>query len=49
MGSPLSSELAEIYMERFNEMRLRSTSLKLSLWCRYVDDTFILWLHQQDV
>ena len=49
MGSPLSPELADIYMEYFEEMALGSTSLKPSMWLRYVDDTFILWPHQEDV
>ena len=42
MGSPLSPVLANIYMEYFEEMALGSTSLKPSMWLRYVDDTFIL-------
>ena len=46
MGSPLSPVLANIYMEYFEEMALGSTSLKPSMWLRYVDDTFILWPHQ---
>ena len=49
MGSPLSLVLANIYMECFEEMALGSTSLKPSMWLRYVDDTFILWPHQEDV
>ena len=49
MGSPLSPVLANIYMEIFKEMALGSTSLKPSMWLRYVDDTFILWCHQEDV
>ena len=49
MGSPLSPVLANIYMEYFEEMALGSTSLKPSMWLRYVDDTFILWPHQEDV
>ena len=36
-------------MEYFEEMALGSTSLKPSMWLRYVDDTFILWPHQEDV
>ena len=48
-GSPLSPVLANIYMEYFEEMALGSTSRKPSIWLRYVDDTFILWLHQEDV
>ena len=49
MGLPLSSVLANLYMEYFEEMALGSTSLKPSMWLRYVDDTFILWPHQEDV
>ena len=49
MGSPLSPVLANIYMEYFEEMALGSTSLKPSMWLRYVDDTFILWPHQEYV
>ena len=45
MGSQLSPVLVNIYMEYFEEM----TSLKLSMWLRYVNDTFILWPHQEDV
>ena len=49
MGSPLSPVLAHLYMEYFEEMALGSTSLKPSMWLSYVDDTFILWPHQEDV
>ena len=49
MGSPLSPVLANIYMEYVEKMALGSTSLKPSMWLRYVDDTFILWRHQEDV
>ena len=49
MGSPWSPVLANIYVEYFEEMALGSTSLKPSMWLRYVDDTFILWPHQEDV
>ena len=49
MGSPLSLVLANLYMEYFEEMALGSTSLKPSMWLRNVDDTFILWPHQEDV
>ena len=49
MGSPLSPVLANIYMEYFEEMSLGSTSLKPSMWLRYVDDTFLLWPHQEYV
>ena len=49
MGSSLSPVLANVYMEYLEEMALRSTFLKPSMWPRYVDDTFLLWPHQVDV
>ena len=49
MGSPLSPVLTNIYIEYFKEMALGSTSLKPSMWLRYVDETFVLWPHQEDV
>ena len=48
-GSPLSPVLANIYMEYFEEMAFGSTSLKSSLWFRYINYTFILWPHQEDL
>ena len=36
MGSPLSPVLANVYMEYFEEMALGSTSLKPSMWLRFV-------------
>ena len=36
-------------MESFKEIALGSTSLQPSMWLRYVDDTSILWPHQEDV
>ena len=49
MGSPLSPAMVNIYMEYFEEMALESISLKPTIWLRYIHDTFILWLHQEDV
>ena len=49
MGSPLSPVMANIYMEYFEDMALNSAPLWPTMWLRYVDDTFILWPHQEDV
>lgn len=49
MGSPLSPVMANIYMEYFEDMALGSAPLKPTMWLRYVDDTFVLWPHQEDV
>ena len=49
MCLPLSPVLANIYMKYFKEMASGTTSLKPSMWVRYVDDTFILLPHQENV
>ena len=48
-GLPLSPVLAYKFMEYFEEMTLGSISLKPAMWLRYVDNTFILWPHQENV
>ena len=49
MGSPLSLVLTNIFIENLEEIALGSTSLKPSMWLRYVNETFILWSHQENV
>ena len=49
MRLPLSLILTYVYMEYFEDMIVGSTPLVLSFGLIYVDDTFILWLHQEDV
>ena len=39
----------DLASNNFEEMALGSTSLKPSMWLRYIDDTFILWPHQENV
>ena len=45
----MSFGLLQVFVEYFEEMALGSTSLKPSMWLRYVDDTFLLGPHQEDV
>ena len=45
MGSPPPPTVANIYMEELETKALQSTILRLRMWVRYVDDTFVIWTH----
>ena len=45
MGSPLSSIVANLFMESLEEKALESSPQKPRIWLRYVDDTFVVWSH----
>ena len=45
MSSPLSTIIANIYMEHFEKIALDTSSRQPKFWCRYVDDTFVIWPH----
>ncbi|GJQ64824.1 hypothetical protein Trydic_g7001 [Trypoxylus dichotomus] len=47
MGSPLSPVLSNIYMEEFERRVMDSNELKPKMWLRYVDDTFVIWPHEE--
>ena len=43
MGSPLSPIVANIFMEDFEARALETSPWKPMMWCRYVDDVFVIW------
>jgi hypothetical protein len=48
VGCSLSIIISNIYMENFEKLALDSAQHKPSFWLRYVDDTFVVWLHSPE-
>ena len=42
IGSPVLATVANLYMEFFKDMALKSSPRRPRLWKRYVDDTFCI-------
>ena len=42
MGSPISSLIANLFMEEFDVKALSSGPYPPTLWLRFVDDTFVI-------
>ena len=45
MGSSLSHVITNLFMEHFEIQVLETSYLKPHCWRRFVDDTFVIWLH----
>ena len=48
MGSPLGPVLANIFMCDFEEKWVMKNTNQLTIWFRYVDDTFTLFKNKND-
>ena len=48
LGSPVSVPVAEIVMEHLKERALATCRHTISLWLRYVDDTFTA-VHKDEI
>ena len=48
MGSPLSPVIANFHMEDFDTKAISLATHKPTCWCRYVDDTFVIWPHGKE-
>ena len=45
MWSPLSTVIANLFMEFFEDLAINTSSVQPSLWLPYVDYTFVIWTH----
>jgi hypothetical protein len=48
MGSPLSPVIVNFFMEDFEKKAIEQATHKPVCWFRYVDDTFVIWPHDQE-
>jgi hypothetical protein len=48
MGSPLSPDVANFFMEDFEMRTIEKATQKPTCWFRYVDDAFVIWPHGQE-
>ena len=48
MGSPLSTAIVNFFMEDFEKKAIEQAAHEPICWFRYVDDTFVIWPHDQE-
>ena len=48
MRSPISSVLATMFLEEFEQTAIATADFHPRVWLRYMDDTFVIWQHGQD-
>ena len=48
MGTRMAPNYAIIFMHSVKEEILKNSKLKPRIWCRFIDDVFIIWTHRKD-
>ena len=48
MGSPLSTIITNLFMDKFEQKSLNYANPKPEWWSRFVDDTFLIWAHGKE-
>lgn len=48
MDSPLSTVVVNLFIEDFEKKGFLSATLQPFMWFRYVDDTFVIWPHEEE-
>ena len=48
MGTGVAPNYTNLFMDRFETKALENWPLRLLLWLRLIDDTFMIWTHGED-
>ena len=48
IGNPLLPVVANIYMEHFEALAIKSARLKPATWLQYVDEIFVVWNEEME-
>ena len=48
MGTRMAPNYAIIFLHSVKQKNLKNSKLKPRIWCRFIDDVFIIWTHRKD-